>query len=138
LAERLSQIPKSISPTPIFRQMEKLEQTKLEIETRLADVQSDRTISDKPITYDDFASFRKALNALLERENDPIVRAQIIEKLISRVDVSPTEVTIHFHVGKNHLNEELGGESSPPKIKKLLDPSLKNNGSNSLSDLGHR
>jgi len=54
LAERLATLPQSISPTPVYKQMEKLEERKLIAQRRASEMQSKGIIKDEPVGLRDF------------------------------------------------------------------------------------
>ena len=143
LAERLSQLPKSVSPTPIFKQMEKLEGFRTELEVQFASVTEHGPTDEMPVSLEDLDQYRKTLSALLEKESDPQVQEHIISRFIERVSVTRDGVDLDFIVGKNHYSRELALAGSrrskgSDQIKKgsrsePLPRFLKDSGSNSLT-----
>ncbi len=142
LVERLSLLPVSVSPTPIFKQMEKLEGIKKDLEQKLQQIKNEGEQTDSPVPLDDLNSFRKHLTVLLRDEDNPETKAKIIEKVVDRIDVTPEGLKIQFHIGNGHFSRELAFTASSrsliPKtdIKKAIsDPLPKyllGRGSNSL------
>ncbi len=146
LAERLSLLPTSVSPTPIFKQMEKLEAIKIELDSKLQQIKNEGEQTDSPVPPDDLNAFRKHLTVLLRDEENPESRAKIIEKVVHRIEVTPEGLKIQFHIGNSHYSRELAFTASSrsliPKtdIKKAIsDPLPKysfGRGSNSLQNGG--
>ena len=64
LAERLSTLPSEISPTPIYKQMEKLENRKKEAQKKLSELESSGFVKDEPCEMKDFKKFLLVLEGL--------------------------------------------------------------------------
>ncbi|GJL79161.1 MAG: cassette chromosome recombinase B [Nitrospinaceae bacterium] len=106
LAERLSQLPKTVSATPIFNQMEKIEVKKTETEKRLGEVKKQKGASlRQPIELKDFQSFLKAVWQVFNQA-EPEVQEKVIKKLIHKIELFQNEVKIYYIVDKEHLLEE--------------------------------
>ena len=60
MAERLATLPESISPTPIYKQMEKLEERKKEAQSKIAQMQSSGFVKDETCELHDLQRFLKA------------------------------------------------------------------------------
>jgi len=116
LAERLSQLPKTVSATPFFNQMEKLEYLKREDEERLGKLQSNLQTQGHPAEFKDYQSFLTGLKKLSEGAGHE-VKMKIINALIHKVELSKEILKIHYYVGAGHVN----GESNP---KGLGSPSF--------------
>lgn len=142
LAERLSLIPKSVSPAPVFKQMEKLEGLKSELESQLATI-IENGPDEMPVNLEVIHQFRETLGALLDRENDPQVKEHIISKTIDRVSITKDGVDVEFIVGKNHYSRELAlagshrnlgsNQIKQGKRSEPLPRFLKDSGSNTLT-----
>ena len=61
LAERLSTLPSEISPTPIYKQMEKLENRKKEAQKKLSELESSGFVKDEPCEMKDFKAYRVSM-----------------------------------------------------------------------------
>jgi hypothetical protein len=107
LTERLSQLPKTVSATPFFKQMEKIEELKRADEALLQQTQA-KQVSDAPLAFQDYQWLLKNLGAITGAMNDE-AKAKIIEKLIHKVELKPDRILIHFFVGESLLQ----GESFP-------------------------
>lgn len=108
LAERLSELPKSVSAAPIYRQMERLEEIKEAHREELQSLKaSGRTSLDRVVdlkNFEDFAShFKKFVNEGMDA-ND---LRQMIKKFIHKVEVGTETVKIHWIVDKEHYEREL-------------------------------
>jgi site-specific DNA recombinase len=107
LAERLAEIPKSVSAQPIYKQMEKLETVKKDYEDQLAKLkQSGRSSLDRVEDlnkFEDFAShYRRFLsNATVQEQK------MMLKKFIKKVEVGLDSVKIHWIVDQEHYEREL-------------------------------
>lgn len=107
LAERLAEIPKSVSAQPIYKQMEKLETIKNDYEGQLAKLKhSGRSSLDRVVDlnkFEDFASHyrRYLLNATVQEQK------MMLKKFIKRVEVGVDDVKIHWIVDQEHYEREL-------------------------------
>lgn len=115
LAEHLAKIPKDVSPTPIFDQMRKLEATKDALRSELNEIERANDESVMPAdlaSYKDFlAGLRKGLHAI-----DEAAKADIIRKMVSKVEIHPDAITIYFKIGK--------GDISPAEAIPLGEPNI--------------
>ncbi len=113
LAEHLSQIPKGVSPTPIFNQMRKLEETKETLRGELGEIERALEESAMPVdlaSYEEFlAALKRGLNTIGEG-----AKAEIIQKLVSKVEIHPDSATVFYRVSK--------GETRPPEVAPLGEP----------------
>ena len=107
LAERLAELPKSVSPLAIFKQMERLEGLKKTEEDRLAALKARELRSDPPA---ELASYEELLRDLRHINDDPqngITRDRIVRSLVAKVEVTPEGFRMHFHLGKEYIEGEL-------------------------------
>lgn len=107
LAERLAEIPKSVSAQPIYKQMEKLETIKNDYEDQLVKLkQSGRSSLDRVVDlekFEDFAShYRRYLSSATVQE-----QKMMLKKFIKRVEVGVDNVKIHWILDQEHYDREL-------------------------------
>lgn len=112
LAERLVSLPASISPAPIYAQMEKLQKMKSEAERALAEISAQRMVIDPPAELKDFQLFLATLKGWLKKSDKPHIRARIVRTLIKKIVVSETSVDMHFFVGESYVQIFLGEMNS--------------------------
>lgn len=105
LAERLSGLPLSISPAPIYKQMELLEERKVRIQAEIDQMKSN--VTDTPFTHKDFEAFREALKKLWQEAKNAKLQSQLIQRLIHKIEISPSTVKIHYYAGLQHFSEIL-------------------------------
>lgn len=115
LTERLSQLPKTVSATSFFNQMEKIEGLRREDEDRLIKLQSNQQTQDHPAEFKAYQSFLKALEKLSKDGHE--AKMKIINALVHKVELSKEVLKVHYYVGAGHIN----GESNP---KGLGSPSF--------------
>jgi site-specific DNA recombinase len=116
LAERLSELPKSVSATPIYAQMERLEGVKKEQELALKDFDLSQPSKERLAKFESFEAFAKSYRSLLLKDLDHDQRKQILQKFIRKVEVGPDSAKVHFIVDQEHIESELhyGRRSSAP------------------------
>ncbi|MBI2580115.1 MAG: recombinase family protein [Candidatus Aenigmarchaeota archaeon] len=110
MAERLSQLPKTVSAEPIFRQMEKIEILKNEEEKRLVRVQTENFYAEKPAslnTYQDFLADLKRLAA------DPTAKTKVLETLIHKIRITPEGFKLEFFAGEDSIERGLARVAGP-------------------------
>ena len=132
LAERLSQLPKSVSATPIFKQMERVEKAKTKAEKQLEEMQKQgHQTNDPPIGMKSYTTFLSSLKHLI-KGSDPEIKAKIIKRLIHRIEVGEKKVKIFYNVDEDSLLREpmhLGSRLFLcPKSGKVLEFSGKTRG----------
>ncbi len=119
LSERLGLLPKSVNPKHVFDQMEKLSLQKLGLENHINALKSSATTETNAVSIGDFETFRAAIIDMLESENDPKVKALIIQKVVEKIIIKDEEVEIYFYVGERYYKRELdlSGSRSPAVAK---------------------
>ncbi|MCP4913233.1 MAG: recombinase family protein [Oligoflexia bacterium] len=129
LAEHLGKLPKELDPTPIFKQMQELEKDKEKLEAKLQKIEQVK--SDEAVSVDSYEKFLKSLRAEFSEMNDPKIRKKILERIIHRIEVFEHSIKIYYFVGKNEINQNLGGTLTSASIfsKYIGSNSLTNGGS---------
>ena len=103
MAERLLSLPETVSATPIYRQMEKLEERRKEAQENLTKLQSSGFIKDEPAQFQDFQRFLKALAEWLRKDDNPKVRQKLIRFLVHKITIIPDGFEAHFRVGESYV-----------------------------------
>lgn len=107
LAERLSELPKSVSATPIYKQMERLESLLKEHQEQLAKIkESSRSSKDRVASLETFEAFASNYKKFVHQEMNPDQQKQAIQKFIHKVEVGIDTVKVHFIVDEDHYKEE--------------------------------
>ena len=112
LAERLAQLPPSVSPTPVFSQMEKIEALRAETEERLRELERKNgrgSDAERPVSEEVYGEFAKGIASLLPEspEQDPEFCRDLVGRIVQRVEVLPDGVAVHYYAGKEHLGRRL-------------------------------
>ena len=118
LAERLSSLPATISPTPIFKQMEKLEGIKNEAQSKLTQLDKAGATVDLPAELKDYKLFLASLREILKESDCPKTRTYIVRQLVKSVQVSPEAVFINFMTGTSYVRQFLERESGQARDSK--------------------
>jgi DNA invertase Pin-like site-specific DNA recombinase len=138
LAERLSELPKSVSAGPIYKQMERLEAHKKEHEEALQKLNfTSKSTKDRVASWETFEDFAKHYRAFVTKEMDSDQRKQALQKFIRKVEVSPNSVKVHFIVDEDHFKNELAIKRQSSAVTGFRSVSgesfLKCEGSNTLT-----
>ena len=117
LVERLAELPKSVSASLIYKQMEKLEDAKKQAVSELEGLQRIKgPYRELPADFRDFRSFTAFVGKALKEASDPEVKAKIIKRLIHKVEVGVDRVKIHYFVGEDTVGS---GSHSPRSFSSM-------------------
>lgn len=137
LAERLAMLPKTVSPVPIFKQMEKLEAAKKDIEEKLLEVR-ELNLDQRMVPLETFENFAKFAAKSLKENPDFNVRRTIMQKFIKRIEIGVDSIKIFWNLDKDHYNREIKlnllAESTLANTAGVGFQKLKNVGSHSLTN----
>ena len=111
LAERLSSLPATIAPTPIFRQMEKLEGIKGAAQLRLSQLDQAGATVDAPAELKDYRLFLATLREILRASDCPKTKTFIARQLIKNIQVTPEAVFVNFMTGTSYVQQFLRREA---------------------------
>jgi site-specific DNA recombinase len=103
LAEHLANIPKGISPGPIFSQMQKLEAIKKQVEGQRRELEESGEISEMPVELKTYQAFMLALSMRLEHQSDAIFKQKVIQRLIHKIELLPDGLKIHWFAGDSRF-----------------------------------
>ena len=88
LAERLSELPRSVSPQPIYRQLEKLEAVQKEYGAQLAKMKEGKAAETSVASKKTFESFAVHYNRFVHQKMDADQQKRALQKFIHRVEVA--------------------------------------------------
>jgi site-specific DNA recombinase len=117
LAERISTLPRDLDPKPIYDQMTKLQTIQKELEEKIVNAEKEKPSQDNPIDLKSLSSFTQGLKALLQKEDDPVIKTMIIQKIVEKILVKKDGIEIYFNIGQDYYKRELGlnsGAGSKP------------------------
>jgi hypothetical protein len=138
LAIRLSELPKNLSPTPIFKQMEKLESERKDEEKKLNSKEMSLLYAELPATLKQYETFLEGLRKLSFGENTEAIREKIIHMLVKRIWITPNGFEIEFFAGSDYVKQEAlqlnagGPSTSLKKTVVFSSTSLTNGGGGEL------
>ena len=112
LAERIGELPKTVSAEPLYRQMEKLEAIKKEHEEALLALAMEGGSLDRVVGLDTFQSFASHYRAFVTTGAGVPEQKQMVQKFIRKVEVGVDSVRIHFIVDKDHYQRELASKEA--------------------------
>lgn len=104
LAEHLSKIPKSVSPVPIFNQMERLEALRKQFEEELKELEQSGNYCDEPASLKSYERYVSIIREHFSKAASADERAKIVRALIAKVEVLEKSVKIHFKVGERAIS----------------------------------
>ncbi len=110
LAERIAILPREVSPVPLFKQMEKLEVAKKELEERLLKVK-DLNLSERLVSIETFEQFAQIASKTLKENPDFNLKRSLLQKFIYRVEIGVESIKIYWNLDQEFFEREL-------KIKK--------------------
>ena len=109
LAERLSELPKGVSASIIFNQMEKLEAAKKEALEKISVLkQSSGGFRELPVDFKDYQSLLGLVDKIFGKCIKPEVKTKIIKRLVHKVEVGIDKVKIHYYAGEDYLQRAVG------------------------------
>ncbi len=107
LVERISELPKGLPAEPFYQQMGKLIDQKKQEELRLKAILDDEGYKELPAELPQYSAL---LSIFSQFANDPMImdaKAAIIQRLISKVVITPNSYRLYFHVGRDYIDGEL-------------------------------
>jgi DNA invertase Pin-like site-specific DNA recombinase len=141
LTERISRLPKGMNEKPFFDQMMKLQDTQKLIEVQMIELKN-QLKPDDVIDLEDLMKFTASLKVLIKKaDNKPEIQAEILRKLVHRVEIRKNGCEVHLHVGKRYYRQEFDDKELNPSERPhtrtpYLPKFLKNNGSKRLTNGG--
>ena len=136
LAERLGELPSTVSAKPIYGQMEKLEKAKAEALERLQELESNSgPTQELPADFEDYHKFLKFMGKALSAQTAPEVKARILKRLLYKVEITPQGAVLRYYVGKNHIGR-VEQSTSPNFFDSGCSHTLTNGGGHRIRTCG--
>jgi site-specific DNA recombinase len=107
LTLRLAELPKEVSAAPIYRQMEKLETNKRNLDERILKLKDAELEKEVPT---DAISYQKLLEILRDEKASGLTTAKkqkIVSSLVERIEIFPERLEIHYGLGRSKIKREL-------------------------------
>lgn len=120
LAERLAILPSTVSPTHLFKQMEKVEAAKKEVEEKLLRIGSS-DLNQRIVGLDTFSDFAQIVKKTLLENSDMNFRKMLLQKFIHRIEVGVDKVKIYWNLDRDHYERELKLSSIPASEAGVLN-----------------
>lgn len=115
LTERLTELPKEVSATSIYKKMEVLQKQRKEIDNHLESKRRElKGVSENPVDSKDWQQFLKLFKELFTRHLNVEQQTKLLKKLIYRVELGSKDVKIHYFVGENFIKKGLAELSAGP------------------------
>lgn len=113
VAEHLTKLPKSVSPTPIFAQMERLEKFKVQAYLELDTVIRNGGAMELPASLKDYQGYLSIIRRMLGFAETPELKAVIVRSLVHKVEILPDSFRLYYYVGKDRINPD-NWQPEPP------------------------
>ncbi len=123
LSERLSELPADLDASPIYKQMKKISLAKRENEDRLLEVRRNNLDRSKPCELDDYLTFLEDVRNRGLEGLTPFQKQKVIESLISKIEILPEGMRIHFIVSSSDIKKG-PGKTGPSLIASQCSTSL--------------
>ena len=107
LTLRLAELPKEVSAAPIYKQMEKLEIDKRELDEKILKLKDQELEKEIPT---DAISYQNLLEVLRNERASGLTTAKkqkIVNCLIERIKIFPERLEIHYGLGRSKIKREL-------------------------------
>jgi site-specific DNA recombinase len=122
LSERLATLPSTISPTPIYNQMEKLEGIKRDAQRALGNLENGGAALGMPVELKSYSAFREGLRSFLENNPSDEIKTRIARYLIRSVKVHADGFDINWALGDGYIRSALASWEDAEKKGKLPPP----------------
>lgn len=132
LAERMAILPKNVSPVHLFKQMEKIEAAKRNLQDELLRIE-DEDYENRLAPLETINAFRSYVKGHVLENPDFNVRRRILQRLIRKVEIGEDRLRLHWNLDKHHYEQALQTISTPLKEGVLF---FQKNGSPRLTN-GH-
>ncbi len=107
LTERLAELPAKVSAAPIYKQLERLQESKRKAEEVLARLEGERA-TQMPSSLESYTAFLKAIRGHFEDAVNPEQKSRIFKRLIGKIEVGENKVKIHYLVGEDWAEKGTG------------------------------
>ncbi len=120
LSERLSSLPKKLSPAPIYKLMEKMQEEKIHLEDLVEEKNQAIPFGLALVRTEEFTKISEHYLRLLENCTDE-VKKKIIQKVIHRIEIGDGSLKIFWNLSGEYYKKEidlidLKAQNSTPAI----------------------
>ena len=133
LTERLTELPKEVSATPLYGKMENLQKQRDQLDRNLEEKRRDlKGLMEVPVDTENWKEFLKVFGEIFKRHLSVEQQTKLIKKLIFKIELGAKDLKIHYFVGEDHIKRELADLASSSffwsKIKQATCSSSLTNG----------
>ena len=114
LAERLTELPKDVSPEPVFDLMRKTETESKALTARIGELGTTAGARVLPVEMHSYLALMNALGKL--DQSDPEIKTKIFECLIHKVEITKDGCKIHFFAGESEIERGLASAGPAPSF----------------------
>ena len=108
LTERLTELPKEISATPLYSKMTNLQKQKEELDHLLESKRRElKGLMENPADIQNWKEFLSVFGKIFHSHLTVDQQTQLIKKLIYRIELGVNDIRIHYFVGEDHIKREL-------------------------------
>ena len=93
--------------TPIYQQMKKISDEKLELEKKIMEVKKKGDDFELPVELSDYKNFLEMLNGEVMKAITPELKQKILTKLVEKVELLSDGMRIHYIVSSGKIKKEL-------------------------------
>ena len=130
LTERLSELPVEMDAAPIYQQMQKIAETKKELEGKILSLKKQNVDFEMPVELSDYQKFLEMLQQDVLKAFTPQLKQKILCKLVEKVELLPEGMRIHFVVSASKIKKGLVKTGPSFNIAIRCSNSLTNGGTN--------
>ena len=112
LAERLAVLPKAISASPIYNQMEKIQAEREEQVQRLEGLKREGYSKELPAELSSYLALLDAFRRIKSMPGAPDIEGKIVRSLVDKILITPEGVDIVYRTGKEHVEGALAKASA--------------------------
>jgi len=137
VAERIAELPKTVSAGPLYKQMEKLDGLKKEHEASLLNLaMAGGAGRDRIVGLDTFENFASHYRNFVLKSASVLEQKKMVQNFIRKVEVGTDSVRIHYIVDEEHFKRELASKEVGSRPLRGLAKNFMVSGSNTLTNGG--
>lgn len=133
LAERIAELPKDVSGTALYTQMQKIETLKAQVQQQLSEAQAEVAATDLPA---ELRTYQTLTNALKTKMASPFDNAgdseqlesremcrKILRLLIHKIEITPKSFRIFYYCGEKKIKDSIS-EADDKSLEQIKKPGL--------------
>ncbi len=109
LAERIGALPRGLDPKALFAELARLQEKRDEVAKELETAKVETEVNDEYVSLTSLRAFTEGLRRQLDLgDQNPEIQAEIVRKIVHKIEVLRDGYEIFYHAGLNHYSAELG------------------------------